>query len=117
MFRKKIYKPTKDDQTIKISQIMKISHKINPTLNETKHTVQVSLFLEIISPTTVIHFSISVQVSTFRRNTNQGPAFAGNHEEIFPFPHHCRIGDIPSVASQVLKNNKADGVKSVVYSQ
>ena len=27
-------------------------------------------------------------------NYHQGPAFAANHEELFPLPRHCRIGDI-----------------------
>jgi len=83
-------------------------------LNEAIYSVQISLFLKIISQRTVIYLPISAQVSTFRRTTNQSPAFAANHEELFPLPYRCRIGDIPSAASPVLKNNKSKGAKSGV---
>jgi hypothetical protein len=82
-------------------------------LNEAIYSFQISLFLKTISPRTVIYLSILAQISTFRRNINEGPAFAANHEELYPLPHHCRIGDIPSVASPVLKN-KSERAKSRV---
>jgi len=65
----------------------------------------------------VIHLSNLAQDTTFRRTTNQDPAFAANHEELFPFPHLCRILDIPRVASPFLKNNTSDVAKSGVEGQ